>query len=180
MRVGAQFLELSYLLLGVLHLSVVTKTLLVVLVAFLFKIAIFIHSLIFRFGITIGIVIFVSLRLSLFIPNDIDVSSVDVLEGSHTSIDSVSDGSENTYDFNSVSRLHEIDQVFISAHLQSLWSLTIWDGLRGLLHFDVLFVGEHAEVVDHLEREPLIAPLTKLWLRDSSSLNEPELLSLAP
>ena len=150
-----------------------------VFVALLIDIAVFVHSLVLRFLFIGFIVVFVSFGLCFFVSDNIDVGSVNVLQSSHSCVNSVTNSSENSDDFHSVSRLHEIDQIFISAHLQGLWSFTVRNSLRGFLHLDVLFVREHAEVVDHLKREPLIASLTKLWLCDSSSLDEPEFFSMA-
>ena len=49
--------------------------------------------------------------------NSKTTGSVYIFESSHSSVNSITYGSEDSDDLNSVSRLHEIDQVLISAHL---------------------------------------------------------------
>ena len=78
------------------------------------------------------------------IANNINISSIDVLQCSHTCLDSNSLSSVDTDSLNSITRLNEINKIFISAHEDCLWRLSFWYILGSFLHFNVLFVTEHA------------------------------------
>jgi len=102
----------------------------------------------------------------------IDVGSIDILDGSLPSINSYRHGLVDADSFNSVTWLDEIDKVLIDAKMNSVRCLTFGYGLRGLLHLDVLLVGEVATVVYELERVALFAMLTVVGLKDSTSCNK--------
>jgi len=95
-----------------------------------------IRSLVWIFSIVIVISLFISFDVS----NNINVSPVDVLEHSHLWIHPNSSRSIDTDHFNSISWLDVVHEVLVSAHVDSLWSLTLRNGLGGLLHLDVLLV----------------------------------------
>ena len=63
--------------------------------------------------------------------------------------------------------------------MQSLWSFSLWHRLWSLLHLDVLFVGEHAQVVHHLVGESAIAIFADFWLGDFTALNVLAFFALA-
>lgn len=135
--------------------------------------------LLLRWLILIFWTIFVSLAVILGVANDINISPVNILESSHIWVNPNSLGSIDTYDLNSVTRLHVINQILISTHVYRLWCLSFWDCLRCFLHLDVLFIGEHAEVVHHL----ICVSATTIWalfrLGNSASLNKSSLFLLA-
>jgi hypothetical protein len=104
--------------------------------------------------------------------DNIDVGPIDILDGSLSSINSYRHGLVDANSFNSVTWLDEIDKVLIDAKMNSVRGLTFRYGFWGLLHLDVLLVGEVTTVVNKLERVALLAVLTVVGLKDAASCNE--------
>lgn len=69
---------------------------------------------------------FESLLVTLDISDNIDVSSVDILESPLLSVDSDSHGFVNTGDFNSVARAHVINEVLIRTQVNRLRGFALW------------------------------------------------------
>ena len=116
--------------------------------------------------------------VGLDVRDDINVCPVDILESTSVGICSDTHCLVDTSDFNSVTWLHIVDQVFISTYMDCLWCFTFWNTLRSLLYLNVLLIREDALVVDNLERVALVAVLTEGWLLDAASLYASFLFSL--
>jgi len=63
--------------------------------------------------------------------------------------------------------------------MHCMGSLALRNVLRDLLDLDMLFVGEHALVVNEFESHPALAVVAELRLSDSTSLDELIFLLLA-
>lgn len=69
-------------------------------------------------------VVFVAALVCFYVANDIYICLVNVLEYPLTSHHSLADGSVNTHNLDTVSRLDIVHEVFIGAHGQGLWSFS--------------------------------------------------------
>ena len=109
--------------------------------------------------------------VSLDVSDYIDIGSVYALEGTSLWIEPDSHGLVDACDFDSVTWLNIIDQVFVSTQVDGLWCFTFWNALWSFLNLDMLLIGENALVVNDLERITLLAVLTESRLLDSSHLH---------
>ena len=169
-RILTQLLELLDLLLREPCIVFVVEALILFLVVQgLFGL----HVLVILFGgCGLLVIVFVTAFVGFDVANDINVCSIDVLENSHACINSAANCSVNTDYLNSVSWFNIVNEILISAHVKSLWSLSLWHRLWGLLHLDMLLVREHAEIVHHLKGESAITVLANFWLSYFSALDE--------
>lgn len=56
--------------------------------------------------------------------------------------------------------------------MDGLWGFSFGNSFWGFLQLDVLFVTEHAHVVDKLESLSALALVAKIWLNDLASFDE--------
>lgn len=103
----------------ILHHSV-----LLLLIVIIIDINIFLHHLLVL--LCIGVFNVDSRLISLLVANDIDISAVDILEGSAIGVDSDAHSSVDTSDFNTVTWANLINEVFICAQVDGLWGFTLW------------------------------------------------------
>jgi len=103
---------------------------LLILIRFSCSILLFLHLDILSSSLVILELLFTkfeSLLVALDISDNIDVSSVDILESSLLSVDSDTHGFVNTGDFNSVAGAHVINEVLIRTQVNRLRGFSLWD-----------------------------------------------------
>jgi len=122
--------------------------------------------------------IFVSFTVGFGVSNNIDIGPVDVFERSHVRVSSNALGSVDTDNFAAITRFDIVDEVLICTHVNGLWSLSFWDSLRCFLHLDMLFIREHAPIVNHLESASTSAIITEIRLGNLTSFDKFEFLLL--
>lgn len=83
--------------------------------------------------------------------NYINISLINRSNSSHCGIQPSWASPVNTDNFDSISGFDLINHVLVSAKADSQRSLSLRDGVRCLLHLNVLFVREHTSIMDKLE-----------------------------
>jgi len=64
-----------------------------------------------------------------------------------------------------------VNQILISAHMCSLWSLTLWNSFWCFLHLNMLLVTEHTEVMNHFKCHSTITSWADIRLSDLASFD---------
>ena len=116
--------------------------------------------------------------VSLLVADDVDVSSVDVLQGSPSWVDPYAHRSVDASNLNSITRSDFINEVFIRAQMDRLRRLSFGDRLWGLLNLDVLLVREQAQVMVDSEGVHTVAPFASVRLCNLALLDEASLFTL--
>ena len=134
-------------------------------------------SIVFSFFFDSFSTVVIPSLIGLDVSDHIDIGSVNVLKSTSSWVETDSHCFVDTRDFDSVAWLNIVYQVFVSTQMNGLWCFAFRDALWSFLDFDVLLIGEHALVVNDLERVTLLAVLTEGWLLDSPHLHDSFLLS---
>lgn len=140
------------------------------------------HGLITLLGFLINIDIEPALVMSHEV-DDVYVCAVDILEDSLLGVHADTHGLVDAHCLHAVTWLHEVDEVLIHTQVHSVGGLALGDGLRCLLHLDMLLVREEARVMCKLESVAELAVIAGVWLqhtaaRDELSFNEAALIAL--
>ena len=120
--------------------------------------------------------VLIALAISLYVANNVDFGLENISHCSLVLGDSVGASPVDSHDFNSVTRLHIVNHLFVGAHLHGLRSFSLGHSLGYLLNLDSLAVTEHAEVVDELESAFVVALGAGVRLGDAISLDPLALL----
>jgi hypothetical protein len=86
--------------------------------------------------------------------DNVNVGSIDIPEKALVRIDSHTHGLVDANSLDTIAWLYVVHEVLVGTKVDGVRCLTFGDGLRGLLHLDMLFVREIAAVVNHLEGVP--------------------------
>lgn len=128
--------------------------------------------LLFSFCYLIGLfLILISMFICFYISNNINISTINILQRSHSSINSHSNSSIDSNNRYSVSRFHMINQIFISTHMSGLRCLSFRHSFRCFLHLNMLLVTKHTKVMNHFKGHPSITCLTNIRFSNLSSFN---------
>ena len=122
------------------------------------------------------IVIFSLIMQSFFIrkceSNNINICSINWFNSSLSSIQSYMMNSVYTNYINSISWLYKIYMVFICTEMESLRGFSLWYSIRGLLHFNMLFIWESTMIMHHFKSKSLLALGAKVWFCNFTSFEK--------
>lgn len=122
----------------------------------------FIHIYVLIITVIFLIIIFMLESFTIWYckSKDVYIGSINWFYSSFCMIYSLTLSSIYTYNINSISWLNIINLIFISTNMKSLWSLSIRNRIRGLLHFNMLFITKSTKIVNHFKSESTIALTT--------------------
>lgn len=140
------------------------------------------HGLIALLGFFINIDIESALVMSHEI-DDINVCAVHILEDSLLGVHTHTHGLVDTHCLHAITWLHEVNEVLIHTEVHSVGCLALRNGLRCLLHLDMLLIREVTRIVSQLESVAKLAVIAAVRLqhaatRDELSFNEAAFVAL--